>query len=190
MVHTFPNIIHLDLEKSIDPTGKTLKLIAKSYPNLEYLNMSALRGGFQQNNDIGLTAITNSCHKLEYLNISNRTEFSEVSICNVIRSCPRLQQLDLSYCGITDITIKEIARSCPNLKYLNLRGCYKISKEAVEQLNPNIHVEIIQNLIDIRAEIERVVEQHSGHDLYHLADHLSIIYIYYITLILELRVKP
>jgi hypothetical protein len=81
---------------------------------------------------------------LECLNISGRTEFSEVSICNVIRSCPRLRQLDLSFCEITDITIEEIARSCPNLKYLKLKGCYKISKEAVDQfvsLNPNIHVE-------------------------------------------------
>src|SRR5881394_430107 len=80
----------------------------------------------------------NSC---EYLNISHRAEFTKISICNVIRSCPRLQQLDLSYCEITDITIEEIARSCPNLKYLNLRGCYKISKEAVNKLNPNIHIE-------------------------------------------------
>ncbi|PKY62089.1 RNI-like protein [Rhizophagus irregularis] len=144
IVHTFQNIIHLGFEKSIDPTGKTLKLIAKSYPNLEYLNISALHEGFQQNNDIGLTAIANSCHKLEYLNISRCTEFSETSMCNVIRSCPRLQQLDLSYCGITDKTIEEIARSCPKLKYLNLEGCYKISKEAIDQLvslNPDIHVE-------------------------------------------------
>ena len=59
-------------------------------------------------------------------------------------SCPRLQQLDLGFCKISDIIIEEIARSCPNLKYLNLRGCYKISKEAIDQLvslNPNIHVE-------------------------------------------------
>ncbi|RGB23388.1 hypothetical protein C1646_774574 [Rhizophagus diaphanus] len=46
-----------------------------------------------------------------------------------------------SYCEITDITIKEIARSCHILKYLNLRGCYKISKGAVNKLNPNIHIE-------------------------------------------------
>src|SRR5205823_5414078 len=79
--------------------------------------------------------------------ISNRTEFSEISICNVICSCPRLQHLDLSFCRITDITIEEISakhlngRSCLNLKYLNLRGCCKISKVAVDKLNPNIHVE-------------------------------------------------
>ncbi|PKY63443.1 hypothetical protein RhiirA4_492384, partial [Rhizophagus irregularis] len=97
IVHTFQNIIHLDFEGSTDSIGKVLKLIAKSYPNLEYLNISVLRGRFKSENDIGLSAIANSCHRLEYLNISNRTEFSEISICNIIRSCPRLQQLDLSY---------------------------------------------------------------------------------------------
>src|ERR1044072_6356186 len=141
IVHTFLNIIHLDFEKSIDPTGEALKLMAKSYPNLKYLNISALYNRFRPKNDIDLTAIANACLKLEYLNISNRTEFSEISICNVIRSCPRLQHLDLSFSEISNITTEEIARSCPNLKYLNLRGCYKISKESVDQLNPNIHVE-------------------------------------------------
>ena len=144
IVHTFPNIIHLNFEGSTDDRfGKTLKLIAKSYPNLEYLNISTLHG-FKSESDIGLSAIANSCHKLEYLNISGHTGFSEIIICNVICSCPRLQQLDLSYCEITDITIEEIARSCHILKYLNLRGCYKISKGAVNKLvslNPDINVE-------------------------------------------------
>ncbi|CAI2186013.1 5453_t:CDS:2 [Funneliformis geosporum] len=131
-------------------SNKALELIAGSYSNLKYLNLCDDRSdgfrGFRARevDDEGLTAIADSCHKLEYLNISNRTEFSEISICNVIRSYPRLQQLDLSYCKITDVTIKKIARSYLNLKYLNLEGCYKISKEAVDQLvslNPNIHVE-------------------------------------------------
>ena len=125
----------------MDCTGKVLKLIAKSYPNLEYLNISALREEFKSENDIGLSAIAQSCHKLEYLNISNRTEFSEISICNVICSCLRLQYLNFSFCKITDVTIEEIVSSCLNLKYLDLKGCYKISKEAVDKLNPNIHVE-------------------------------------------------
>src|SRR5204862_3711463 len=138
IVHTFPNIIHLDFEGSTDCTGKVLKLIAESYPNLEYLNISNLRGEFWPKNDIGLTAIANSCYKLECLNISKHTEFSEISICNIIRSCPRLQHLDLTFCKITDITIEEIARSCFNLKYLNLRRCYKISKKAIDKLNQYI----------------------------------------------------
>ncbi|GBC19219.2 hypothetical protein GLOIN_2v1790945 [Rhizophagus irregularis DAOM 181602=DAOM 197198] len=52
IVHTFQNIIHLDFEGSTDCIGKTLKLIAKSYPNLEYLNISALRLRFKSENDI------------------------------------------------------------------------------------------------------------------------------------------
>jgi len=90
IMHTFQNIIHLDFEGSTDCTGKVLKLIAESYPNLKYLNISNLCGEFRPKNDIGLTAIANSCHKLECLNISKHTEFSEISICNIIRSCPRL----------------------------------------------------------------------------------------------------
>ena len=138
----FSNIIHLDFGESMKSgsIGKVLKLIAKSYPNLNYLNISALYNRFRPKNDIDLTAIANSCHKLEYLNISNRTEFSEISICNVIRSCLRLQHLNLSFCKITDMTIEEIVSSCLNLKYLDLEGCYKISKKLVDQLNPNINI--------------------------------------------------
>ena len=110
----FPNVIHLDFKESIDHTDKALKLIAESYPNLEYLNISVLRGGFKSENDIGLSAIVNSCRKLEYLNISNRTEFSEISICNVICSCPRLQHLDRTP-NNTKITQIQI---CPNKKML------------------------------------------------------------------------
>ncbi|CAG8688403.1 18750_t:CDS:2, partial [Acaulospora morrowiae] len=81
-----------DFEKSIDPTGEALKLMAKSYPNLKYLNISALYNRFRPKNDIDLTAIANSCNKLEYLNISNRTEFSEISIS---RRLQRLLDLNL-----------------------------------------------------------------------------------------------
>ncbi len=159
IVHTFQNIIHLNFEGSTDCTGKVLKLIAESYPNLEYLKISNLRREFWPKNDIGLTAIANSCHKLECLNISKHTEFSEISICNIIRSCPRLQQLDLSFCKITDITIEEIARSCLNLKFLNLRGCYNISKKAVNQLNPDIHVEDFMETLT-PSDLIRVVRNH------------------------------
>jgi len=57
IVHTFPNIIHLDFEGSTDCTGKVLKLIAESYPNLKYLNISALPGSIGSENNIGLFAI-------------------------------------------------------------------------------------------------------------------------------------
>ncbi len=81
----FSNIIHLDFRESMksESIGKVLKLIVKSYPNLKYFNISTLCSSFAENNE-GLCVIANSCHKLEYLNIFKCTEFSEISICDVI----------------------------------------------------------------------------------------------------------
>ncbi|PKK60298.1 hypothetical protein RhiirC2_856929 [Rhizophagus irregularis] len=92
IIHSCPNIIHLSFKNSVGFSNRALELIAEV-------------------GDGGLSAIANSCHRLEYLNISNRIEYSETSICNVIRSCPRLQQLDLGFCQITDTTIEEIAKN-------------------------------------------------------------------------------
>ena len=165
----FPNIVHLDLNFSTGFSDITLNRIAESYSNLKYLNLQkdmyvSCNMGIITGKD--LYAIARSCHKLEYLNISHRTDICEQSICNVIRSCPRFQQLDLSYCRITDTIIEEIAGSCLYLKYLNLRGCYKISKEAVDQLislNPNINIE---NFVDTITPPDHigVVRNHLTHN--------------------------
>ena len=92
IVHMFSNIIHLDFRESMKFKfiGKVLKLIAESYSNLKYLNISTLYNRFWSKNDIDLIAIMNLYHKLECLNISKYIEFSEISICNIICSCPRL----------------------------------------------------------------------------------------------------
>ena len=99
IVYSCPNIVHLSFINSIGFSNRALELIAGSYLNLKYLNLCDDRsGGFrsfrtQEVYDLDLWKIAQSCHKLEYLNISYRTEFSEISICNIIYSCPRLQQL-------------------------------------------------------------------------------------------------
>ncbi|GBB83670.1 hypothetical protein RclHR1_10370007 [Rhizophagus clarus] len=59
--------------------------IIKGSPNLKHLKIS--------NNDIGdevTKALVHTCYKLEYLDIRCCTFISELSICNVIRSCPKL----------------------------------------------------------------------------------------------------
>jgi hypothetical protein len=150
IIHSCPNIVHLSFIYSKGFSSRVLELIAGLYPNLKYLNLCGDRSndlrGFRvrEVDDGGLWRIVKSCHKLEYLNIAYRRGITEHSICGIIRSSPKLQHLDFTFCEITDITIKEIARSCLNLKYLKLKGCYKISKEAIDRLislNQNIHVE-------------------------------------------------
>jgi len=121
--------------------------------------------------DRGLWRIAKTCHKLEYLNITYRTEITEHSICGIIHSSPKLRHLDISFCQITNISIKEIAGSCLNLKYLNLEGCSNISKEAVDwlvSLNPNIHVENFV-LIRVPSLNNRVLDV-----IHELARHLGI----------------
>jgi Leucine Rich repeat len=100
---------------------------------------------------------------VEYLDFGRCIYVAETSICNAIHSCPNLQHLNLSFCGITDITIEEIARSCLNLKYLNLRGCYKISKRAVNKLNPNTHIENFEETLTT-PDLIGVVRNHLTHN--------------------------
>ncbi|CAJ0893097.1 2368_t:CDS:2 [Entrophospora sp. SA101] len=111
--------------------------IIRSSPNLKHFDISG--------NDIGdevVEALAHTCHELEYLDLGGCGFITEPSICNVIRSCPKLQHLELRFCDISNTTIEEITRSCPNLKYLDLDSCEKnVSKKVVKRLNPNINIE-------------------------------------------------
>jgi hypothetical protein len=113
----FPNIVHLDFACSVGLTDKTVIRIAETYPNLIYLNLQKGYDGLIT--DKGLYAIANSCHKLVYLNISERKEFSEIAIWNVIHSCPRIQELNIYRCKITHKTIEGIGLYL-KLRYFNL----------------------------------------------------------------------
>jgi hypothetical protein len=145
----------LNFKRSTGFSDKALILIAESYPNLKYLNLcdyaDATGTLYQRFTNKGLLAISSLCHKLEYLNIYLHTGITELTICDIIRSYPELQHLNLSYCEVTNVVIEEIIHSCLNLKYLNLDGCSDIiSKEAVVQLislKPNIHVENFVNTV-------------------------------------------
>ncbi|CAG8797686.1 11191_t:CDS:2, partial [Dentiscutata erythropus] len=110
--------------------------IIGSSSNLKYFDISG--------NNIGdevVEAVASTCHELEYLDLGGCGFITELSVCNVIRSCPKLQHLELGFCDISDKTIKEIACSCPNLKYLDLDGCKKnVNKKVVKRLNPSIHI--------------------------------------------------
>ncbi|RIA87591.1 hypothetical protein C1645_827591 [Glomus cerebriforme] len=130
------NIKYLDFSSIMSfEMNEFIEAIIKTFLNLRHLEING--------NDICdkvTEAVAYTCHKLEYLDLSCCSFVGELSICNIIRSCPRLQHLKLRYCNITSMTIKEIACSCLNLKFLDLKGCENISKKAMNQLNPNIHI--------------------------------------------------
>jgi len=75
------------------------------------------------------------------------TEITDDGLSIVILRYCKLEYHNISqYMMITDITINAIASSYFNLKYLDLKGCYNISKEAVCQLIPNVHIENIMGV--------------------------------------------
>ncbi|PKC57823.1 RNI-like protein [Rhizophagus irregularis] len=154
----YPNLRYLNLCSSGIMGDKALCGMVGSCRKIEYLNISFCQG-ITDRSLIKIADIekllTVEKHlnvekhlSVEYLDFGRCVYVAETSICNAIHSCPNLQHLNLSFCGITDVTIKEISRSCLYLKYLNLEGCANITKEAIDQLvslNPNIH---IKNFVD------------------------------------------
>src|SRR3954452_3267191 len=84
IVHSCPNITHMNFINSIGFSNRVLELLASSYPNLKYLNLCDDQSGsyvslrVREVYDLGISAIANSCHKLECLNISGRIEFTKI----------------------------------------------------------------------------------------------------------------
>src|SRR3954466_7676713 len=77
--------------------------IIKRSLNLRHIEISC--------NDITdkvIKALAHTCHKLEYLNLICCAFVSELSICNVIRFCSKLQHLNFGYCNITSMTLEKL----------------------------------------------------------------------------------
>ncbi|RHZ84054.1 hypothetical protein Glove_86g209 [Diversispora epigaea] len=121
------------LQFSACPNVTDLRAIAHSCQNLEYLDVFECC----QVSELGIYSDSN----IKYLDISTCNFIPESIINETIHFSPKLQHLDLGFCNIFNSIIKKIARSCPNLKFLGLEWCKNISKKAIGYLNRNIHIE-------------------------------------------------
>ncbi|CAI2191492.1 4414_t:CDS:2, partial [Funneliformis geosporum] len=131
------NLRKLDIAFSREDI-KDASILIQRYFNIEYLDFS---GVMALQNDILIIAIIKRSLNLRHLEISHNDIGDEV-IEALAYTCHKLEHLELNgYCNITSITIREIACSCLNLKFLDLDRCENISKKAMHQLNPNIHIE-------------------------------------------------
>ncbi|PKK58303.1 hypothetical protein RhiirC2_796538 [Rhizophagus irregularis] len=125
------NVTHLEISYYYLSDEK-FESIAGLFPNIVYLD-------FAFSAELGLDAIANSCHKLEYLKISRCKEFSEIAIWNVIYSCLRIQQLHIFKCNIAYTTIEEIGLYL-KLKYFNL-ACVSRRKPAMTEAHCQAQLE-------------------------------------------------
>ncbi|KAJ8062448.1 hypothetical protein OCU04_008986 [Sclerotinia nivalis] len=70
-----------------------------------------------------------SCDSIEELHVSF-LQYDEQNFINIVKKCPNLETLDISYTKITGVAVKQFVDQ--GIKWLDLRGCGKVSPDAVE----------------------------------------------------------
>ncbi|GJT24791.1 leucine-rich repeat, cysteine-containing subtype protein [Tanacetum coccineum] len=134
-----PNIIQFRCTKQL--SNAHMKLLENWCPNIQRLDLSSRQDinahtqpvGFDFDDD-GLCAVANACSHLRYVKLSRRLHVGDVGIVSLVRSCKKLEDLDLERCvGVTDKSLKAIGEAgC--VSFLNLRGCYLITDLGLEYL--------------------------------------------------------
>ncbi|GBB92723.1 hypothetical protein RclHR1_20480005 [Rhizophagus clarus] len=124
-------------------TDKSISCILNSCPNLRNLDISHSKGDIKD-----ASMLIQRCLSIEYLEFAGvMALWDDALIVAIIRGSPNLRHLEIGHNDIGDEVTEALAHSCqiarsrPNLKFLDLEGCRNISKEAMDQLNPNIHIE-------------------------------------------------
>jgi hypothetical protein len=130
IVHSYPNLLRLELFECAYISDTAIKEIAKSCPRLEHLNLGVC--GLISEDSICI--IARSCRNLRYLDLM-QCFISDRAIKEIAKSCHKLEHLDIYGCdGVTNLGIRDIARSCPKLKYLDLGNCEMIGNSAIREI--------------------------------------------------------
>eukprot|EP00899_Mesostigma_viride_P025272 jgi/Mesvir1/592/Mv02033-RA.1 len=90
-------------------TDAGLTMVGDSCRRLRKLDVSGLRGGFT---DQGLAAMAPNLGALEVLRASSCDAVTDVSLVALARHCPRLKDVDVSFCEVGDEGITALVRHC------------------------------------------------------------------------------
>ncbi|GBC01362.1 hypothetical protein RclHR1_04160009 [Rhizophagus clarus] len=131
ILNSCPNLQKFDILYSKGDVKNTNTSMRRCF-KIEYLDFS---GAMAFHNDALIVAIIRAFPNLRYLEIGHNDIGNEVTEA-LAYTCHKLEYLDLGGCDFV-----KIAHSCLNLKILNLERYENISKKAMDQLNPNIHIE-------------------------------------------------
>jgi hypothetical protein len=58
-----------------------------------------------------MIALCKNSSSIVHLNVRECNQLSDISICNILRSCPLLESLDVTYCSITSDVMSAIQRN-------------------------------------------------------------------------------
>ena len=79
----------------------------------------------------GAIELIKSCRKLQSLELRFCTRVTDATIEAVAKYCENIERLGLAYCtALTDTSLDVLLESCPKLLWLNVRDCPMVSVEA------------------------------------------------------------
>ncbi|XP_015270539.1 PREDICTED: F-box/LRR-repeat protein 13 [Gekko japonicus] len=127
-----PALLHLNLSHT-DITNGTLRLLSRSFSNLQYLNLAYCR----KFTDKGLQYLGSGrgCHKLIYLDLSGCLQISVEGFKNIAKSCSRIQYLTINEMPtLTDRCIQALVGKCQKIISIEFNEAPHVSDIAFKAL--------------------------------------------------------
>lgn len=128
-----PKLHNLDLSGLSGITDTCLiPLLESCETGLSKVNLS---GCSNLSDDIVLALVRLHGRMLELVNLDGCNKITDASLVALSKSCPLLNDLDVSRCSITDSGVAALARGVqPNLQILCFSGCANVSDKSVPAL--------------------------------------------------------
>ncbi|XP_028274062.1 S-phase kinase-associated protein 2 [Parambassis ranga] len=109
-------LVQLDLSSSIIPTS-ALETIICHCTQLEYLSLEGL-----QISDTIISSLVKNTNLL-HLNLSGCSSFSASTLAVLLKSCSRIEQLNISWCDFSNDHVKSVVNNVSsNITHLNFSG--------------------------------------------------------------------
>ncbi|XP_041667113.1 S-phase kinase-associated protein 2 [Cheilinus undulatus] len=109
-------IVQLDLSSSIIPTPGLASIVCHC-TELEYLSLEGL-----QLSDSIINALSKNTNLLQ-LNVSGCSGFSSAPLADMLKSCSRIEQLNISWCDFTNDHVKSVVENLSSaVTQLNISG--------------------------------------------------------------------
>ncbi|XP_068640832.1 putative F-box/LRR-repeat protein 19 [Aristolochia californica] len=110
-LHPFPRPVD-----SFDALSRLRNLVRRAEGRITALYISPFLTNKPSNDDEILRYVAESCPHLKYLSLQGSFSGSEAAIIEVIHSCRKLELLDFSFSTcFSDVVLEELGSCCPNL---------------------------------------------------------------------------
>ncbi|XP_063409360.1 F-box/LRR-repeat protein 20-like [Mytilus trossulus] len=111
-------------------TDKGVSQITSSCKKLEYLRMGS--SDDKMTSVLSLTAISRESNSLKYINAQNINLSSQQYLSDITESCKSIRYLDLTGCSrLNDSALEVISNNCPGLEKGIFSGCNRITLNGV-----------------------------------------------------------